>query len=210
LNFAYTISPSSTNQWLIRDTGGAMFVQIIQGRIKDADVFTRQMTRWPSELKPGTVGYVGSTWGLTPDGNAVIAARFESEATMRANDDRPEQDAWWKEMETAFESVVFRDGGSNDAGFVQVIQGRVKDRELARSMFRSLEGQLSTDRPDILGGFIAWNGDDGDFTQVMYFNSEDQARTGETSPDDQGIDTQYQEIMAIAPVFFDLKNPVFD
>jgi hypothetical protein len=196
-----------------------MFVQIIQGRIKDADTFTRQMARWTTELKPGAIGYVGSTWGLTPDGNAVIAARFESEATMRANDDRPEQDAWWKEMETAFESVAFRDcsevdqvlgGGSNDAGFVQVIQGRVKDRELARSMFRGLEGQLSKDRPDILGGFVGWNGDDGDFTQVMYFQSEGQARAGETSPDDQDIDTQYQEIMAIAPVFFDLKSPFFD
>ena len=32
-----------------------MFVQIIQGKIKDADLLTRQLERWRQEIKPGDV-----------------------------------------------------------------------------------------------------------------------------------------------------------
>lgn len=196
-----------------------MFVQIVQGHLKDAETFTRQSAKWPVELKAGAAGYAGSTWGITADGVGVICARFDSEETMRANDDRPEQDAWWKIMETAFDDVSFRDcsevdiimgGGSNDAGFVQVIQGRATDRDAARAMFRGDEGDLAKLRPEILGGVIAWNGDDGDFTQVMYFATEEQARSGEEKLADSEVSRQYHEMMATPPSFFNLTSPIFD
>ena len=38
-----------------------MFVQVIQGKAKDAAGVRKQMERWEQELKPGEVGYLGST-----------------------------------------------------------------------------------------------------------------------------------------------------
>jgi hypothetical protein len=97
-------------------------------------------------------------------------------------------------------------GGSDTAGFVQVIEGRAKDRESARRMMRDAEGQLTRDRPEILGGLVAWHGDDGEFTQVVYFRSEDEARAGEA----EGADQRYQDMMAGEPTFIDLRDPHFD
>ena len=68
------------------------------------------------------------------------------------------------------------------------------------------EGRLAENRPDILGGLVAWHGDDGAFTQVVYFRSEDQARAGEAG----GADERYQDMMAGEPTFIDLRDPHFD
>lgn len=196
-----------------------MFLQIIQGQVRDAAVFDREAERWPVELKPGATGYLGCTWGLTADGIGFLAAGFDSEAAALANSGRPEQGEWWAAMEKVFADVSFRDcseidtmmgGGSDDAGFVQVIQGRVKDQGSARSMMRDAEGQLADSRPDILGGVMAWHGDDGDFTQIVYFRSEAQARSAEDNPGESDVDDQYNDMMAVEPTFFDLAAPRFD
>lgn len=192
-----------------------MFVQIVEGPLADVERFRREAGRWSAELRPGAVGFLGATWGVSPDGTGVLVARFASEAAAAANSNRPEQGAWWEAMAPAFERVTFRDcetvdtmmgGGSDDAGFVQVIEGRAKDRESARRMMREAEDQLSQDRPEILGGLVAWHGDDGKFTQVVYFRSEDEARAGEAG----GADRRYQDMMAGEPTFIDLRDPHFD
>lgn len=73
---------------------------------------------------------------MTDDGNLIVVARFESEEAAQRNSDRPEQSAWWAETEKTLQNVNFqnsekvvtmRGGGSNDAGFVQVMKGRVLD-----------------------------------------------------------------------------------
>ena len=119
-----------------------MFIQVIEGKVKDADLLRRQNDRWLAELKPGTKGYLGSTGGVTPDGRSIFLARFESEDAARANSERPEQGAWWNETAKAYDGEpTFHDcreadtmfgGGSNDAGFVQVIQGKAKDQAAMR------------------------------------------------------------------------------
>lgn len=196
-----------------------MFIQIIQGRVRDADRFRAEADRWVTDLKPGATGYRGCTWGLADDGTGFLAARFESEQAAKGNSQRPEQSEWWAGMEPAFDDVTFQDcaevdtmmgGGSDEAGFVQVIQGRVKDQTAARVMLRDAEGQLAEGRPDILGGLMAWHSNDGDFTQVMYFRSEEKARAGEGSPADAELDNQYQDMMATEPKFIDLRQPRFD
>lgn len=193
-----------------------MFIQTIQGRVKDPDRFQRQHETWARDLKPGATGVLGSTWGITADGIGFVAARFESEAAAKTNNTRPEQGAWWEETAPAFEDVTFRDctevdtvlaGPSTDAGFVQVIEGRVKDREAARALLRDSESQLAVGRPDILGGLMAWHGDDGAFTQVMYFRSEAEARAAESTDTDAEVDEQYQAMMAVEPTFLDLTEP---
>jgi len=196
-----------------------MFIQIISGRISDPEHFRRQHERWIEELKPGASGYLGSTSGITPDGVGVVVARFESAAAAKANSERPDQGAWWTDTEKAFEDVEFQDcqdvdtmmgGGSDEAGFVQVICGRVKDEASARTMLAEADDRLGDMRPDILGGLMAWHGDGGGFTQVMYFRSEDEARSGETSGADEDLDRDYREMMDGEPTFLDLTSPRFD
>jgi hypothetical protein len=101
-------------------------------------------------------------------------------------------------------------GGSDDAGFVQVITGRVKDEAAARTMIADAEEQLSSTRPDILGMTMAWHGDGGGFTQLVYFTTEAAARAGERDGADEDIDRQYQDMMAAEPTFIDLTDPRFD
>ena len=118
-----------------------MFVQTITGKVRDRDRFVREAERWPAELKPGAKGYLGCTWGIAADGTVFMAARFESADAAKHNADRPEQGKWWDQMEPALDTPKFQDcamvdtmmgGGSDDAGFVQVVVGRVKDEAEAR------------------------------------------------------------------------------
>src|SRR3954463_9394146 len=116
-----------------------MFVQVIQGKVKDADLLARQTDRWVAEIKPGVKGYLGSTTGVTPDGRAITIARFDDKKSAEANSKREQQSAWWNETAKAYDGEpTFHDctdvdtmfgGGSNDAGFVQVIQGKAKDKK---------------------------------------------------------------------------------
>ena len=75
-----------------------MFVQIIEGKARDAEGLKRQGDRWAEEVGPGAVGFLGVTSGVTADGRAITIARFESEEAAKANAARPEQSAWWSEM----------------------------------------------------------------------------------------------------------------
>src|SRR3954470_17211635 len=142
-----------------------MFVQIIQGKVKDADLLARQSERWVAEIKPGVKGYLGSTTGVTPDGRAITIARFESADAAATNSDNALQTAWWNETSKAYDGEpTFIDctdvdtmlcGGSNDAGCVQVVQGRATDQAAMRKEMGSMETSLRSARPDTLGRAIA-------------------------------------------------------
>ena len=104
------------------------------------------------------------------------------------NSERPEQGAWWAETERCFDGPatfhdcddvqLMLDGGSDDAGFVQVIQGRISDPEKFRMMMDQPMDMLHQERPEIIGGTIAVD-EDGFFTQTIAFRSEAEAREGE-------------------------------
>jgi hypothetical protein len=196
-----------------------MFVQIIEGIVGDRDLLQRQMERWSSDIKPGAVGFLGSTGGVTDDGVLVVVVRFESEEAARANSSRPEQSAWWAETEPAFEGEIefldctevdlMFDGGSDRAGFVQVMEGRAKDPEAMRAMGRSMEDALRAARPDILGGLVAWHPDRG-FTQVVYFSSEADARAAESAGQGDADTGEWMDQLDGPLAFLDLRNPSFD
>ena len=196
-----------------------MLIQVIEGKVKDADLLRRQMERWRGELKPGASGYLGSTGGITADGRGITLARFESEQAAKANSDRPEQGAWWNETAKAFDGpATFHDcrevdlllgGGSNDAGFVQIIQGRAKNESEMRKRVSELEGQLRERRPDILGMMLAWHGDGG-FTQAVYFTSEENARRQEQATEQDQLRQEYMSLFEGQPTFFDLTEPELD
>ena len=165
-----------------------MFIQVIQGRCHDADRLRKQLDVWERDLAPGADGFLGSTGGLTDDGTFVAVVRFDSREQADAQSSRPEQDAWWQETSTCYDGEVdFRnyddaftmlDGGSDDAGFVQVMQGRVDDAAGFRSFMQAPMDGLREMRPEIIGGTVAV-ADDGQFTQTIYFTSQEAAREGE-------------------------------
>jgi hypothetical protein len=194
-----------------------MFVQIIEGRTGDAEGMMRQGERWQSDVKSGAVGYLGVTAGVTDDGRAITIARFESEQAARANSERPEQGAWWSEMVKYFdgdpsftESSDVQEllgGGSNDAGFVQVMKSRGVDRARMARLDEQL-ARFASVRPDLLGGIRVWTGPDS-CLEVNYFSSEAEAREGEKKdlpPELQEMMGEFQELMQNTE-FLDLRNP---
>jgi hypothetical protein len=192
-----------------------VFIQVIQGRCSDPAGLQRQMDRWEQEVKPGAEGYLGSTSGVADDGTFIALARFESEDAARRNSDRPEQGAWWEEASKFLEGVTFHDctevdtfgrGGSDDAGFVQVMQYQVKDRRRLKAMEDEMMPQMEQMRPDVIGSVRAWDGDLA--TDAIYFTSEAEAREGESkmaADMDESMD-EWQSVMGDA-TYLDLKDP---
>ena len=200
-----------------------MFIQVITGKVKDAAGFQRESDRWNSELRPGAKGFLGGTAGLTDDGRFIVIARFESEAMARANSERPEQRAWWSEMERFVESASFADstdiitllgGGSDDAGFVQVMRGRVTDAarlNAIRAKLGEFESAMAKFRPDVLGELIALHAD-GTYTDAVYFASEAAARAGEAASENPPEDVKalLDNLMSAIAVdeYLDLRHPI--
>ena len=197
-----------------------MFVQVIQGKAKNAAGLRKQWERWDQELKPAAKGYLGSTAGVTPDGEFIALARFEDEDAARANSDSSEQSAWWNETSQYLEDPMFHDctlvdltdgGGSDEAGFVQVIQGKVKDVEKARELDRATQSQMKELRPDVIGGLVAWHPQNGRFTNSIYFTSEAEARAKEkessSAPEFEEFMREWEALSDGEPKYLDITEP---
>lgn len=197
-----------------------MFIQVITAKVVDAEGLWRQLDRWESEIRPGAEGYLGSTSGITEDGRLIGLVRFDSEEAARRNSDRPEQSAWWAETEKMLNGVSFQDstdvivmgaGGSNDAGFVQVMRGHVLDEakmaEL-RPRMAEFESALASHRPDVIGDVTAVHAD-GTFTDAVYFTSEAAARSAEGAEMPAEMQAMFAEWSAAAAIdeYLDLKQP---
>lgn len=199
-----------------------MFAQVIQGRTNDPTGLWNRFEEWDRTFKPGAEGFLGSTAGVSEDGEFIAIARFDSEEAARRNSDRPEQGEWWAGTEKLFEGDVrFYDctevetiwgGGSDDAGFVQVIQGRVKDDD-HKQRWRQLEAEaedwLRQNRPEVIGGVRAWQGTN--FSDFIYFTSEEEARAGEQKQPPAEAGASPQDWLADVEdlKFIDLKRPYF-
>lgn len=193
-----------------------MFVQIIEGRVADRDLLVRQWEAWDRECRPGAIGFLGSTGGVTEDGRFIAVARFESEDAARRNADRPEQTAWWQETEKAFEGDAsftgstdtdpFLDGGNDAATFVQIMRGRA-DRAAMQALLAEVEPVIRENRPEIYGGLTVWDGDR--FHDVVYFTSETDAREGEKRMAElpQSPGARLQELTSELE-FIDLRQPL--
>ena len=197
-----------------------MFIQVIQGRCNDADRLKKQLDLWEQTIADGADGWLGSTSGVTDDGTSVGVVRFETREQADANSARPEQDAWWRETSTCFDgepsftnyddAFEWLGGGSDDAGFVQVMRGRVADAEGFRKFSQQPMEGLSEMRPEIIGGTLAI-ADDGDFTQTIYFTSEAEAREGEKKEMPEDVQRELQQAMGDMSdiTYLDLRQPWF-
>ncbi|WP_067461106.1 hypothetical protein [Actinomadura macra] len=197
-----------------------MFIQVIQGKITDRDEVKEAMDRWVRDLAPGSIGWLGSTAGVTEDGTFITLARFESREAARGNSHRHEQEQWWTELSKLFTGeVTFHDctetgtwlaGGSDDAGFVQIMHSRVRDLDGLRAwMDRADLDLLHRFRPDIIGGVWAAHGDGG-MTEAVYFTSEAEARRGETQQPPAEMQAAMEEMRQFYEgdfTYLDLKDP---
>jgi hypothetical protein len=196
-----------------------VFVQVIKGQTSDAAGLQRQLDVWREQLKPGAIGFVGSTVGIAEDGTFIAFARFTDEASAKANSERPEQGAWWEatagylDGEPSFREssdvTVLWEGGSNQAGFVQVMEGTVSDRTRVDALETpEMLEQLRAQRPDLIGGIRVWF-EGGGFADAAYFTSEAEARKGEASMEMSGPGDEYMALFGDM-TYIDLKDPLLD
>ncbi|GAA4086145.1 hypothetical protein [Actinomadura miaoliensis] len=198
-----------------------MFVQVVQGSgVTEPARLRESLERWVRDLAPGAPGWLGGTAGVTDDGTFVNLVRFASPDAARRSGDRPEQGRWWAETSACFggevtfrhcaESETWLGGGSDDAGFVQVIQSMVTDLPDLRARLRAMdEDALRAFRPDVIGGLLAVD-PGGVSTEAVYFTSEAAARAGERRqpPPDlletmDGLMRCYEGDLA----YYDLRDP---
>jgi hypothetical protein len=194
-----------------------MFVQVITAPVGDAETIKRTMDRWDTERRPQAKGFLGATSGISSQNTFVAVARFESEELARQNSDDPAQTAWWNELSKGFageatfhdctEITISGGGGSDEAGFVQVIQGRAIDKQALQSMSKEFEDRMAEVRPDVLGSLTAWDGDF--YTDVIYFTNEAEARAGEAKPlpADMQAEMERWQASTEGAQFHDLKDP---
>lgn len=196
-----------------------MFIQVIQGQCRDADRIHQLSDEWRDTLGSSVEGWLGGTYGITDEGQFVAVVRFESREAAMQNSTSPEQGAWWQKMQECFEGeVTFHDcedvtmflgGGSDDAGFVQIIQGRLTDPERFRKFMAQSMDSLHEARPEILGGTVAIESD-GTFTQTVAFTTEDAAREGETKEMPADMRAAEEEFALMQDVtYLDLHHPWF-
>ena len=197
-----------------------MFIQVVQGQCSDETALRRQMERWKEDLAPGADGWLGGTYGITDDGRFVGVVRFDSRDSAMRNSSRPEQGEWWEATRGLFdgdatfhdcdEPVVMLDGGSDDAGFVQVIEGRLDDPQHFREWMSQPMDMLHEARPEIIGATIAIDGD-GWFAETIAFRSEEQARAGEARPMPAEMQEEWEREMSHAQdlTYLDIRSPWF-
>lgn len=196
-----------------------MFVQVIEGRVSDPAAIHGELDRWHHELAGGAEGYLGTTAGVTDDGEFIALVRFESEEQARRNSDRPEQGQWWEQASKLFEGeVTFRDssdvdvdtpGDPGQARFVQVMQGRTSDPARVRELMRMDPEGWARFRPDILGSVsVGYEG--GDYTVAVYFTTEADARAGEQKEPPPELTERWEQMTSLevgTPRFLDLRDP---
>jgi len=196
-----------------------MFIQILQGRCTRQDELRAMADTWARDLAPGATGWLGGTYGFTDDDQFVGVVRFESREAAMANSQRPEQGVWAEQMMSLMDGpmefhdcddvTLMMDGGSDSAGFVQVIRGRVAEPDRLKALMTDTE-MLHEMRPDIIGASLAFE-DDGTFTETIAFTDESAAREGERkeSPDMPAEVRQTLDAAMQGATFYDLHHPWF-
>jgi hypothetical protein len=196
-----------------------MFIRVIKGRATNPPGIRRDLGRWQRQLAADADGWLGSTAGITPDGWSMSVIRFASADHARRNGERPEQREWWRDASQHLARVVshdapkvhtYRNGSTDEASFVQVIQGHSDNLERMAALGRDQEEVLAREAPRLLGMTVAEHtGRPGDFTQILYFTSEQDARRlAQEAPGaaDEPVLEQLRSLMTTSRCF-DLRDP---
>jgi hypothetical protein len=194
-----------------------MFIQVFQGPCTRQDEAHELLDAWRRDLAPGATGWLGGTFGFTDDDQLIGVVRFASREDAAANSARPEQGAWAERLTALMDGplefhdcddvTLMLDGGSDQAGFVQIIRGKVDDPARLKAMMADTQA-LQEMRPDILGATLALE-PDGTFTETVCFTSEAEARRGEQTPPPEDVQRELAYAMQSA-TFYDLHRPWFE
>src|SRR5204863_9870912 len=138
------------------------------------------------------------TYGVTDAGDFLGVIRFSSREDAMANSARPETSAFAEKMGALMDGPVqfhdcgdvttWFDGGSDDAGFVQVISGKLDDPAPIKAVAED-PGNLREMRRELIGGTLAIS-EDGTYCQTVYFTDDESARKGEQldAPEEVGAE----------------------
>lgn len=202
----------------VEETGGAMSVQIIDGKVTNPTALRARWDTWVSECAPGAVGLERGVGGVTPDGRGVLMAWFASPREAERNAGRPEQDAWWRGTEKVFDGPArFTESGdvttthgapTPEARFVQLMRAKVTSRAELERIEEEAGDLFAQWRPDLLGAQRAWL-PGGEVVAIDFFTSLEEARVGEQSAPPPGLGELFGQWQAqLADVqWFDLPDP---
>lgn len=195
-----------------------MFMQVMHGKCTRHDELRDLTASWSAELKPGAPGWLGGTYGFTDDDEFFGIVRFATLEDAMANSARPEQAEFSERLSALFDGPIefhdytdvtpFLDGDSDDAGFVQIIQGRLEDRSLVDELVATTD-RLHELRPEVIGGRFAV-ADDGTFIETVAFTDEATAREAEAGMTPPPEMAAVLEKVMDGATFHDLHDPWFE
>jgi hypothetical protein len=196
-----------------------VFIRIMRGRVVDGPGARFELARWHQELGGATPGWQRFTAGVTDDGEAVAVLRFANEAAAMDGGGRPEHADWQASLDRRLAAPatwydcpvvnVMKGGDDADAGFVQVMQGRLVDPIRLAAMRAEVERTLRERAPHVLGVTVAEHVDGIGFTEVTYFTSEREARAGERQmPVEMAVQLGTVRSYMEGLEFHELRDPV--
>jgi len=162
---------------------------MVQGNCSRQDDMRRIVDDWCTSMADHD-GWLGGTYGFTDDDQFVGVVRFTSQSAAESAGMRPDAGMRWAAASDCFDGMpeihmsedvtLMLNGGSDDAGFVQVMRGRIGNIEKLREMNgdTAMTSMLHEARPDIIGGTLVIEAD-GSFIETIAFTSEAEARAGE-------------------------------
>jgi hypothetical protein len=195
-----------------------VFIQMVEGRCSRQDEMRGLVDDWCGSMADQP-GWLGGTYGFTDDSRFVGVVRFDSHTACEDSSSTPEAAMWWAGAEAMFDGAceihasddvaMMLDGGSDSAGFVQVMHGHVGDADKLRHFMTDAEvtSMLHDARPEIIGATLAIERD-GSFVETVAFTSEDAARRGEQAEMPAQIRSDLDSAMADVE-YLDLHRPWF-
>jgi hypothetical protein len=186
-----------------------VFIRIMRGRVVDGAGRRFELARWRQELGAGTPGWQRLTAGVTDDGEVVAVLRYGDEEAARRSGERPKSAVWRATWYDCPVVNVMKAGDEADAGFVQVMQGRLVDPVRLAAMRAEVERTLRERAPHVLGVTVAEHADGIGFTEVTYFTSEREARAGERQmPVEMAVQLGTVRSYMEGLEFLELRDPV--
>ena len=195
-----------------------MFIQMVQGPCSRRTEMRALVESWCAGIAEH-YGWLGGTYGFTEDGRFVGIARFTDSRSCIDAAQRPEAPAFWAdalglldgtcEIHQSDDVTLMFDGGSAEAGFVQVLRGKLRDPAQMRYLLadQDMTAMLHETRPEILGATLAIS-QDGTFTETVAFTDEALARAGESIRMPEQVRRTLDD--AVADVeYLDLRQPWF-
>ena len=166
-----------------------MFIQMVQGPCSRQGEMRGLVDDWCGSMADRP-GWLGGTYGFTDDDRFLGIVRFDSSSACMESAATADAATWWAAAESLFDGTceihesedvsMMLEGGSDHAGFVQVMKGRVTDADRFRHFMTDTEmtSMLHEARPEIIGATLAME-HDGTFLETIAFTDEDSARKGE-------------------------------